>query len=563
MRFISIRWWLPLAFTLIAAGTAAGVGLVLNQRAEDAFHARTHQLAVGDAVDAGNQLRRFGASPDTMSAVAAKQNLALFVVDFHGSPLTRATSSGVALANVPSVDAAVSAVSHLRRYVRGTANGGTVVGLRMPTMNAVLIAYRPRSSAAAEAAVVRRELVPSALIAGAAGALVGVLVATLFTRRVRRISETADAIRRGNFNKSLEPRFPDEIGSLGRAIDEMRTQLDASFRALAFERDRLRTILERLHDGVIAVDLDNRVEFANPTAQRFAADLQFQPGEQIVEPWPDIDLRAVVAEVRGSDAPVEHRFRHGGRTFDLVGLAAMRRQNTVILVLTDVSERERRERAEREFVQNAAHELRTPTAAIISSIESINNGGREDAEVLDRFLGHIDREAARLARLTAAMLTLARAQTNTEPIVMRPVSVPAALNEAIDGLGATGLRLHLSSDEDLWVAADPDLTYHLFHNLLSNAAKHGGSCVRVDSRRNGKGTIITVRDDGPGVPSEQQDRIFDRFYRANGRRDSNGFGLGLAIVREVVSALRGEVKVASGSSGTTVVVVLQSWEEQA
>lgn len=562
MPFISIRWWLPLAFALIAVGTAAGVGLVLDQRAQDAFEARTHQLAVGDAVDAGNQIRQYGGSPTTINAVAARQNLALFVVDPHGNPLSSTTSSGVSLSAVPGVAAAVRAVEQLRRYVRGTPNGGTVVGLRMPTMDGVLIAFRPRSTAEAEAAVVRHEVIPSALIAGLAGALVGALVATLVTRRVRRISETAEAISQGNFHKSLAPRFPDEIGTLGTAVDEMRTQLDASFRALAFERDRLRTILERLHDGVVAVDLDNRVEFANPTAQQFAADFQFQPGDEIVEPWPDIDLREVISEVRASEAPVERRFRHGGRTFDLVGLAAVHRQDTVILVLTDVSERERRERAEREFVQNAAHELRTPTAAIISSIESINNGGRQDAEVLDRFLGHIDREAARLARLSAAMLTLARAQSNTEPITLGPVSVNATLQEVIDGLDLNDLRLRVSCADDLWVAADPDLAYHLVHNLLSNAAKHGGSSIRVEGRTNGKGAVITVRDDGPGVPADQQDRIFDRFYRADGRRDSSGFGLGLAIVREVATALGGEVRVSSGGSGTSVEVVLQTWLER-
>ena len=563
MRFLSIRWWLPLAFTLIAAGTAAGVGLVLNQRAEDAFQSRTHQLAVGDAVDAGNQIRRFGVSPTAMKTLATKKNLSLFVVDFHGGPLTSTTSNGVALADVPYVAAALSAVNHSRRYVRGTSAGGTVVGLRTSTMDGVLIAYRPQSSAAAEAAVVRRELLPSALIAGIAGALVGVLIASLFTRRVRQISYTANAISRGDFNKPLEPRFPDEIGTLGTAIDQMRTQLAASFQALAFERDRLRTILERLHDGVIAVDIDNRIEFANPTAETFAADFQFLPGEEIVEPWPDIDLREVVSDARNSDSPIERRFRHGGRTFDLVGLAATQRENTVILVLTDVSERERRERAEREFVQNAAHELRTPTAAIISSIESINNGGREDTEVLNRFLGHIDREAARLARLTAAMLTLARAQSNTEPIAVRPVAIAPVLGEAIAGLELGDLTLHVSCGDDLLVAADPDLAYHLFHNLLSNAVKHGGSCVRVDGRRNGRGTTITVRDDGTGVSTAQRERIFDRFYRADGRRDSTGFGLGLAIVQEVTSALGGEVRVSSGSSGTTVEVVLRTWEQGA
>ena len=560
MRFVSIRWWLPLAFTLIAAGTAAGVGVLLNQRAEDAFRARTHQIAVGDAVGAATQIQRRGETVSDLPAIARTSHLALFVASYHGTLMSASTSSGVAFSHVPHASDAVSAVAASKRYVAGTQADGTVVGLRLPAKGAVLVAYRPQSEAGAEAAVVRRELWPSALLAAIGGALVGIVLASLVTRRVRRISGTAAAIEHGDFSQRIQPTFPDEIGTLGRAIDQMQLRLGESFTTLEYERDRLQRILERLHDGVIAVDPSGVVAFANPTAHRFAGDDRLQPGSPVGEPWPDIDLHDVIARARDGPSVIERRFAHGGRMFDLVALAPAHVQGTVMLVLTDVSERERRERAEREFVANAAHELRTPTAAILSSIEALQDGAKDDPPTQQRFLDHIEREAKRLSRLSAAMLTLARAQTGTEQIATEPVVLRPLLDDAVSSVDFGDVRVHVSCPDDVLVEANPDLAYHLFSNILSNAAKHGMHAVRVDTHNNGDGTVIRVRDDGPGIAGEHQHRLFDRFFRVGGR-DAEGFGLGLAIVRDVAAALGGSVQATSSSSGTTVEVVLPSPEE--
>jgi signal transduction histidine kinase len=560
VRFVSIRWWLPLAFTLIAAGTAAGVGVLLNQRAEGAFRARTHQIAVGEAVGAAAQIQRPGETIADLPAIARASNLALFVVSYHGKVISAPASNGVAFARVPHGSDAVTAVAASKRYVAGTHSGGTVVGLRLPVKDAVLVAYRPQSEAEAEVAVVRRELWPSALLAAIGGALVGIVLAGLVTRRVRRISGTAAAIERGDFSRRLQPGFPDEIGTLGRAIDQMQLRLSESFSTLEYERDRLQRILERLHDGVIAVDADGVIEFANPTAHDFAGVDGLAPGTPIPEPWPDIDLNEVIAEAQDRSSVVERRFAHGGRTFDLVALAPAHSQGTVMLVLTDVSERERRERAEREFVANAAHELRTPTAAILSSVEALQDGAKDDPSTQQRFLDHIERSAERLSRLSAAMLTLARAQTGAETVATSPVALRTLLDDAVSSIDFGDVRVHVSCPDDVLVVANPDLAYHLFSNLLSNAAKHGTHAVRVDVHENGRGAVVSVRDDGRGIAGEHQDRVFERFFRVGGR-DAEGFGLGLAIVRDVAAALGGSVNATSSSSGTTVEVVLPSPEE--
>jgi two-component system sensor histidine kinase VicK len=554
MRALSIRWWLPLAFTVIAAGTAAGVGGLLDTRAQDAFRSRSHDIAVGDAVAAANAIQRPAPLRPSLAAVASDRRLALFVVGFDHRLRSKSTSEGVAYADVPRAARAVAAVGQHRRFVYGAAGGGTVVGLRLPVRNAVLVAYRPRSGVASEVAVVRREVLPSALIAGAGGALVGVFIAVLVTRRVRRISGTAAAIERGDFSHSLAPGYRDEIGDLGVSVERMRGRLAESFATLEYERDRLRQVLERLHDGVIAVDADGIVEFVNPTAQELAGDAAIRPGAPLGEPWPGIDLPAVLRELRESGAPVERRFHGAASTYELVGVPPAHAGSSAILVLTDVSDRERRERAEREFVANAAHELRTPTAAILTAAEVLQAGAKDDPAAREQFIDHIAREAARLSRLSTAMLVLARAQTGAEPLERAPVPLADMLDEARAGIDRDA-RVTIDCPSDLVVLADADLAYQLFSNVMANAGKHGGGDVAVEAVASGDHAVVAISDGGPGIDPAHRDRVFDRFYRV-GPRGSDGFGLGLAIARDVATALGGSVDVTGNGGGTRVEVTL-------
>ena len=448
-----MRWWLPLAFTLIAAGTAAGVGFLLDQGAQDAFRSRAHAVAVGDAVAAATAAQRPGAGPAELNAISSKHDLSLFIVGYDGRLHSGATSLGVSYSDVPRARRALAAVGNRRRYVRGTPAGGTVVGLRLPALKSVLVAYRPRSGVAGEVRVVRGAVITAAILAGAGGALVGVLIASLVTRRVRRISTTAAAIEGGDFSKPVDAGFGDEIGALGSSVERMRGHLAESFASLEYEHDRLKQILERLHDGVIAVDGGGHIEFANPTARRLAPTARLAPGAPIGEPWPGLDMAGVLRRLRSGEA-VEHRFHDGERTIDLVGLPPSASRGTVVLVVTDVSEKERRERAEREFVANAAHELRTPTAAILSSVEILQAGAKDDPIAREQFLDHIGRESARLARLSRAMLVLARAQTGAEPLALHPVALEPLLREGDQRRGAsTASRVRIECPADLRVGS--------------------------------------------------------------------------------------------------------------
>jgi signal transduction histidine kinase len=242
----------------------------------------------------------------------------------------------------------------------------------------------------------------------------------------------------------------------------------------------------------------------------------------------------------------------------IVGLPARHDLEAAVLVVTDISERERRERAEREFVTNAAHELRNPLASITSAVEVLQSGAKEVPAERDRFLGNIERDAARLGRLTRALLLLARAQTRSEAPRFNPVALRPLLESVAAGLQpAEGVRVDVRCPEGLEALAEADLLEQALANLAANAGKHTaeGSIVLSARALDTASVAVEVEDTGPGIPIAEQQRVFDRFYR--GRRVADGFGLGLAIVQQAVRALGGRVEISSvPGRGTTIRIVL-------
>jgi signal transduction histidine kinase/HAMP domain-containing protein len=562
---IGMSWWLAGAFALIAAITAVAVAEVFSSRSESAFRERAQELAAGTAVRAAISVTTAsggGALQDRVGPIADRTRLALFVFNDKGALLTPPLSRGVRVDGVPQREAAVQTALGGRRFV-ATENDveATVVALplRAPG-SAVLLAYAAHPDLAAELGIVRDEIVVAAAVAIPLGALAGILVARLIAARLRRIAAAARAIETGRFDTPLRSRFPDELGELASTIGRMGERLGESFSRLETERDRLRRLLERLHQGVVTVDRDLRVEFANAEARWLLGAEKLTQGDELPELWRDFSLRDFLARLFEEDAPIsEARVDIGDEhAFSVVGIPARIPAQSAILVITDVSERERRERAEREFVANAAHELRTPLTTIRGAVDALQSGAKDVPRDRDRFLQHIDREAGRLSRLARSLLVLARAQTDQQSLEQERVELRPLLDEVASSvLTKPGVELRVDCPSGLAVLADRSLTEQFVFNLVQNAARHTEEGrIRISAAVSGTTVEIDVEDTGTGIAPEERDRVFDRFYRGNGR-SPDGFGLGLAIVRQAVRALGGTVEMESVPGvGTTAHVTL-------
>jgi signal transduction histidine kinase/HAMP domain-containing protein len=543
--FIGVRWWLGVAFAVVAATSTAIVVSQFSDRSENAFRGHAEDVALHDAQAASRQ----NVTPATLARVARKLqgNPTLWLFGPNGAPAGSPTL----------VQEAVSAVAaDGGNFAKGTSDGGTYVAA-IPYHGQVLVAISHQSDTAKAIDTVNGEALRAGVIAGVIGVIVGLLFAQLIALRLRRMTAATEAIAHGDFETPLRYRFRDEFGLLAHSFDRMRRQLRRSFRRLEAERDRLQLLLERLHEGVLTIDQDLVVHFANAEARRILGG-RLHEGDELPEPWPGFGLRDFAQSLFAERASVTqvHVTPDERHAYGVVGIPSQPDTDWALLVVDDLTEQERRELAEREFVSNAAHELRTPLTTIIGAVEVLQAGAKEDPAERDRFLGHIEREAGRLARLARAMLTLARAHSGQEQPRIEAVELAPLLREIAAGLQPhAGVAVDVEVADGLAVQANRDLLEQALRNLGENAAKHTAR-GSVALRAYGKGNTVTieVEDSGPGISPEVQRHVFDRFYR--GERDAHGFGLGLAIVRESVRTLGARIELDSSPGEGTVFRIL-------
>jgi two-component system phosphate regulon sensor histidine kinase PhoR len=548
-----MRWWLALLFAAIAAMTALIVAQVFRSSSESAIRDRAGELTAGTAVAAAAQIAS-AASAAEAAAIAGetanRRRVAVFVFDRNGHLVSSDRSAGVALDDLVDLEPALQEALAGRRFVEQTADSAAVtvaLPIRQSETSAALVAYATRPDLEDALGIVQDEIISAALKATVVGAGLGLVVAILITRRLRRVATAASAIEQGDFERRLTSRFPDELGMLAVTVDQMRERLAESFASLGTERDRLQQLLGQLQEAVVAVDRELVVKFANSRA-RDLLEGAARPGRPLTDPpWHGIELRAFASRLFGPLAePTTVTVRpDDDRTFLLSGIPARRIDETAVVVVADVTTRERRERAEREFVANAAHQLRTPLTAISSAVEVLQQGAKEDAEERDRFLTLIERQSERLGELVRSLLTLARAQTGVEPVSRQRIVLAPVIEDVV--ADAEDATISIDCPPELAVHAQRELLRQALENLVQNALTHGrGADVRVWAYPAGEDVHVAVSDRGPGMAGPELERVGSRFHRGNG---GVGHGLGLAIAFEVVRVMKGELSIETSPGG--------------
>jgi signal transduction histidine kinase len=365
------------------------------------------------------------------------------------------------------------------------------------------------------------------------GGLSGFVIAVAISHRVTRLSKAAGRLAAGAFDTPLETGGRDEIGDLARALDSMRASLKESFGVLTADRNKLKAIFDGLTDAVIVVDEDGELRFAN----RASAKLLDPSGR------PPAPMRPHLRRAADLGFAAHPALRIGDRAYAM-SVRALPKEHAVLVVARDRTEEMRRELAEADFISNAAHELRNPLAGISSAIEVLQEGAKDDPQALEHFLGRLAEDAERMSRLTKSLLTLARVESIGAGEA-EPVDVAAAVADSVAAVEAPDhVQVGVEVAPDLAARGDPTLLRQVLVGLLTNAFKHMPLPGRVTVRGHREGEselMLEVIDTGTGIPEAEIERVFERFYRRAESRKQEGFGLGLAIARRMVSVMGGEI----------------------
>lgn len=401
----------------------------------------------------------------------------------------------------------------------------------------------------------------------------GSVLAWRFAHRLQNLSATAQAISLGDYDRSIDASAPDEIGALARSFRQMRDDLRQRIASIERIRKDLQTMLETIPEGVIAIDEQQWILFANPSTVRlFGLGNANLAGRRLWEVVRHPKLLEAVSETLAGWQPynTEFEIHKPSRVLAFRGRAlTVESGRGVIIVLQDITELRRLERLRQDFFANVSHELKTPLASIKAFTETLLDDV-DDRDTVIRFLHRIEEQADRLHTLVIDMLMLARVESTDHGFAMGPVDVGEAVTFCIDSFHgeADSKQIELTSDiaeNARWVLADDEGLSMILSNLVDNAIKYTPQGGRVSLRtdRTSEGIRLHVEDTGIGIPEADLGRVFERFYRVDKARsrELGGTGLGLSIVKHLAQTFGGSVSVTSRlNRGTTFTVILSPTE---
>ena len=408
------------------------------------------------------------------------------------------------------------------------------------------------------------------LLVGAGFGLLGcLLLSWIFIRAITRplqsMTRTAEKLATGDYDAPPPIDSGGELGVLARAMNRMTAEVKTRVGELTQQRDLLSVVFGGLVEGVVVVDRKGTVVLANEAAHPMldrAPESRADSGPRVQIEGEDATLppplrMLVDRALRGEQADAELEL--SGRA--IRATARPLGDPGAILVLYDVTRMRALESVRREFLSNAAHELRTPVTSISGYAETLLGSPVDDATSKE-FLQTIHRNAERIAGLVNDLVLLdtlgGRASIVGErtSIVLGEICGDAA--RTARGVTPTA-QITVEVPADLAVLGTREGLDHVVQNLVDNAIKYGNDTpVTVRAEKRGAKIRLAVSDQGPGIPNGQEERIFERFYRIDpGRsRDRGGSGLGLAIVKSQIEAMGGRVWVEAASPGARFVVEL-------
>jgi len=403
--------------------------------------------------------------------------------------------------------------------------------------------------------------------------IMGVLISRTITVPIEELTHKAAGMAKGDFSQEVNVKSNDEIGRLGNMFNELRIQLNNTLSQISNEKSKLETILRYMADGLIAVDLSGKIIHANQAAMRI---LKVDEGnfentlyDEIIKNLNEGLVLEKLSE-KCADGVAAETFSAGGSTFALRYDRFKDEKGGdigIIMIIQDITERQKLENMQTDFVANVSHELKTPLTTIKSYTETLLDGELPDQDTAKSFLSIIDTETDRMNRLVKELLQLSRLDHNQEKWFKKEINLIHLIKTSVMNieLSAKAKDQHLNciynEEDEIRVIADKDGIEQVILNILSNAivyTKPGGR-IDIDAFTRNEKACIVVTDNGIGIPESEISRVFERFFRSDKARSRSmgGTGLGLSISKQIIEDHNGSIELQSRlDKGTKVTVLL-------
>ena len=410
------------------------------------------------------------------------------------------------------------------------------------------------------------------IIAGLVALVVSIglalFLARTLTRPIAQIDEQTTKIAGGDYSMVNHIYGSDELGHLAQSVNELSTRVEESTETVNAERNRLDSVLTHMADGVLAANRRGEITIINQAAANFVGvDREDAIGKNVIDLLRLQGKRTLRDMLENLD---DFRVDLSDDSNDILVQAyvsLIKRQSGfisgLVVVLHNITEQQRIDAERRMFVSNVSHELRTPLTSVRSYVDALAEGAIDDPEMAQNFLGVVQDETQRMIRMINDLLALSRLDQGTMDVRFEVVNLNSLFNFVLNrfdmiiesdakNTDTPNKNYNIQrefTNEDVWVEVDPDKFTQVLDNIMNNAVKYSpdGGTITARLIKTKTRAILSISDQGLGIPRKDLDSIFNRFFRVDKSRSraQGGTGLGLAISKEVVERFNGRIWVDS------------------
>ena len=433
----------------------------------------------------------------------------------------------------------------------------------------------------------------AALITIVIGLLLAIIISQEITRPIEEMRKQTLRIARGDFSGQVRVMGNDELGQLAGAVNNLSVRVEEAQESSDSERRRLDSVLSHMSDGVLATDRRGNVTIVNNMALQLL-EVEHDDeliGKSIIDVL-DIRHDYTVRQLVNSEQKemILDMSNSGSNLILNAYFSPIQRESGfvsgLVCVLRDVTSQQKEEQERKEFVSNVSHELRTPLTSVKSYVEALSDGAWQDKEIAPQFLKVVQDETERMIRMIDDLLSLSRMDAGTTKLNLEYVNINELFNYILNRFDMIIKKEEdpkkkkytierFFTKKDLWVEIDTDKFTQVIDNIMNNAIKYSpdGGVITARLLETHNHVIMSISDQGLGIPRKDLSHIFDRFFRVDKARSrkQGGTGLGLAISKEVVNMLGGQIWVDSvEGKGSTFYISLpyvpyeegDEWDDQ-